>query len=125
MKITSRAIAGITILDMDGRITLGDDLAAFRHAISDLTVGGNRRVLLNLRDVPYVDSSGIGELVSAFKGVRKAGGELKLLNLTPKVRTLLKITRLDTIIDVKEDEATAIGSFSTDIDLPSSPPLAI
>ena len=67
-----------------------------------------------------MDSSGIGELVSAFKSVRNAGGGLKLLNLTPKVRTLLKITRLDTIIDVKEDEPTAIRSFSTDIDVGKS-----
>ena len=63
MKINSRAIDGITILDMDGRITMGDDIEVFRHAISDLIVGGTRRVLLNLRDVPYMDSSGIGELV--------------------------------------------------------------
>lgn len=117
MKITSRAIDGITILDMDGRITMGDDIAVFRHAISDLIVGGHRRVLLNLRDVPYVDSSGIGELVSAFKSVRNAGGELKLLNLTPKVRTVLEITRLYPVFDVKDDEATAIRSFSTDINV--------
>jgi anti-sigma B factor antagonist len=112
MKITSRAVDGITILDMDGRMTLGDDIAGFKNAIAGLVADGHKMVLLNLRDVPYVDSSGIGELVAAFTNLRNSGGELKLLNLTQKIRTLLQITRLYSVFDVKEDEASAILSFS-------------
>jgi anti-sigma B factor antagonist len=114
MKITSRAVGGITILDMEGRITVGDDITGFKNVIAGLVDDGHKMVLLNLRDVPYVDSSGIGELVAAFTNLRKSGGELKLLNLTKKVQTLLQITRLYSVFDVKEDEATAILSFHGD-----------
>jgi anti-sigma B factor antagonist len=117
MTIHHRAVEGITILDMDGRMALGDDIAIFRKAISGLVGEGRKMVLLNLRDVPYMDSSGIGELVAAFTNIRNGGGELKLLNLTRKVRTLLEITKLYTLFDVKEDETAAIHSFS--LDLPS------
>lgn len=112
MKISTRAVDGVMILDLDGRITVGDDIAAFRQAIGGLVADGHRRVLLDLRHVPYIDSSGIGELVAALKNIRASGGDLKLLNLTPKVRTLLEITRLYSIFDVKENEAAAIHSFS-------------
>ncbi|HWR14790.1 MAG TPA: STAS domain-containing protein [Terriglobales bacterium] len=112
MKINFRAVDGVTILDMDGRITLGDDIAVFKSAIGGLVAQGYKMVLLNLREVPYIDSSGIGELVAAFTGLRKSGGELKLLNLTKKVRTLLEITRLYSVFDVREDETSAILSFS-------------
>ena len=112
MKIESRAVDGINILDMNGRITLGEDAAAFRSAIGSLVADGRKMILLNLHDVPYIDSSGIGELVAAFTKVRDSGGELKLLNLSPKVRTLLQITKLDTVFDVQNDETAAIDSFS-------------
>jgi anti-sigma B factor antagonist len=112
MKMNSRAVDGITILDMNGRITLGDDIALFRRAIGDLVAEGRLMVLLNLSDVPYIDSSGIGELVSAFTSVRKAGGKLKLLNLTKRVRTVLEITRLYEVFDVQDNEIAAIHSFS-------------
>jgi anti-sigma B factor antagonist len=112
MKINSRAANGVTILDIDGRIALGDDIAELKQSISGLIAAGVKFVVLNLREVPYIDSSGIGELVSAFTKVRNSGGELKLLNLTPKVRTLLEITRLYSVFDVKEDEAAAIHSFT-------------
>lgn len=117
MKINSRASNEVTILDINGRIVLGDEIAVFKQSISTLIDSGRKRVLLNLRDVPYIDSSGIGELVSAFTKIRNSGGELKLLNLAPKVRTLLEITRLYTVFDVKEDEAAAILSFSTTLQL--------
>src|SRR6185369_8811551 len=113
MNIQTRAMNGVTILDIDGRITLGDDIAALKQSIGVVVAGGGKFVLLNLRDVPYIDSSGIGELVAAFTEIRDSGGELKLLNLTNKVRTLLQITRLYNVFDVKEDEATAIHSFPT------------
>ncbi|HWR15462.1 MAG TPA: STAS domain-containing protein [Terriglobales bacterium] len=113
MKINSRDVDGITILDMEGRITLGEDIAALKQVIGGLIAAGRKLVLLNLRDVPYIDSSGIGELVTAFTKIRNSGGELKLLNLTSKVRTLLEITRLYAIFDIGDDEAAAIHSFSS------------
>jgi anti-sigma B factor antagonist len=82
-----------------------------RDTIRDLIGKGNKKILLNLGDVTYIDSSGIGELVSAFTAVRREGGELKLLNLTKKVHDLLQITKLYTVFDIKDDEATAIKAF--------------
>ncbi len=83
-----------------------------RDLVRQTVAKGNKKILLNLGDVTYIDSSGIGELVSAFTSVRNAGGELKLLNLTKKVHDLLQITKLYTVFDVKDDEATAIQAFS-------------
>jgi anti-sigma B factor antagonist len=113
MRIDSRAVEGITILDLNGRITLGDDIAIFKNSIASLVAEGQKSVILNLRDVPYVDSSGIGELVAALTNLRRSGGELKLLNLSAKVRTLLEITRLYAMFDIKGNEAEAILAFST------------
>ena len=123
MKINSRACNEVTILDINGRIVLGDEIAIFKQSISTLIESGRKRVLLNLRDVPYIDSSGIGELVSAFTKIRNSGGELKLLNLAPKVKTLLEITRLYTVFDVREDEAAAVLSFTRSLTSSYSPPL--
>jgi anti-sigma B factor antagonist len=114
MKINSRTVDGVTILDLEGRIAVGDDIADLKRSIGELIADGRRSVLLNLQDVPYIDSSGIGELVAAFTKIRNSGGNLKLLNLTKKVRTLLEITRLHSVFDVKDDEAAAVHSFSTD-----------
>jgi anti-sigma B factor antagonist len=112
LKITTRQVDGITIVDCSGRITLGEGSVTVRDNVRELLSKGNKKILLNLGDVSYIDSSGIGELVSAFTTVRNQGGELKLLNLTKKVHDLLQITKLYTVFDVKEDEATAIKSFS-------------
>jgi anti-sigma B factor antagonist len=112
MKIGTRQVDGITVLDCSGRITLGEGSVQLRDAVRDLLAKGQKRVLLNLGDVSYIDSSGIGELVSAFTTVKNQGGDLKLLNLTKKVHDLLQITKLYTVFDVKDDEASAIGSFS-------------
>jgi len=111
MKIGTRQVDGVTILDLSGRITLGEGSVQLRDAVRDLLSKGQKHILLNLADVSYIDSSGIGELVSAFTTVRNQGGELKLLKLTKKVHDLLQITKLYTVFDVKEDEASAIGSF--------------
>jgi anti-sigma B factor antagonist len=111
MKISSRQVDGVTILDLSGRITLGEGSVQLRDAVRDLLSKGQKEILLNLADVNYIDSSGIGELVSAFTTVRNQGGELKLLKLTKKVHDLLQITKLYTVFDVKDDEAEAIGSF--------------
>ena len=112
LKSSARQVDGITILDLSGRITLGEGSVVLRDTIREVLGKGEKKILLNLGDVTYIDSSGIGELVSAFTAVRKEGGELKLLNLTKKVHDLLQITKLYTVFDVKDDEATAIGSFT-------------
>ena len=111
VKISTRQVDGVTILDMSGRITLGEGSVQLRDAVRDLLGKGQKHILLNLGDVTYIDSSGIGELVSAFTTVKNQGGELKLLNLTRKVHDLLQITKLYTVFDVKDDEASAVKSF--------------
>ena len=112
MKASTRQVDGITIVDLSGRITLGEGSVVLRDTIKDLLGKGQKKILLNLGDVSYIDSSGIGELVSAFTTVKNGGGELKLLNLTKKVHDLLQITKLYTVFDVKDDEASAISSFT-------------
>src|ERR1051325_886152 len=111
MKASTRQVNGVTIVDLSGRITLGEGSVVLRDTVRDLIAKGDKKILLNLGEVTYIDSSGIGELVSAFTTVRNQGGELKLLNLTKKVHDLLQITKLYTVFDVKDDEATAISSF--------------
>ena len=111
MKTNSRRVDGVTILDLSGRITLGEGSVVLRDQIRDLLGKGEKKLLLNLGDVTYIDSSGIGELVSAFTTVRNQGGELKLLNLTKKVHDLLQITKLYTVFDIKDDEASAVKAF--------------
>jgi anti-sigma B factor antagonist len=111
MKASTRNVDEITVVDLSGRITLGEGSVVLRDTVRNLVGQGNKKILLNLGDVNYIDSSGIGELVSAFTSVRNQGGELKLLNLTKKVHDLLQITKLYTVFDVKDDEAVAIKSF--------------
>ena len=111
MKATNRQVDGVAVVDMSGRITLGEGSVVLRDTIRDLIGKGSKKILLNLGDVTYIDSSGIGELVSAFTAVRREGGELKLLNLTKKVHDLLQITKLYTVFDIKDDETTAIKAF--------------
>ena len=112
MKASNRQVDGVTVVDMSGRITLGEGSVILRDTIRDLVGRGQKKILLNLGDVTYIDSSGIGELVSAFTAVRREGGELKLLNLTKKVHDLLQITKLYTVFDIKDDETAAIKSFA-------------
>jgi anti-sigma B factor antagonist len=112
MKSSTRQVDGVTIVDLSGRITLGEGSIVLRDTVRDLIGKGNKQILLNLGDVNYIDSSGIGELVSAFTTVRNQGGELKLLNLTKKVHDLLQITKLYTVFDVKDDETAAVRSFA-------------
>ena len=112
MKVSTRLVDGIVILDLSGRITLGEGSVQLRDAIRDLVAQGQKNILLNLGDVNYIDSSGIGELVSAFTTVKNQGGQLKLLNLTKKVHDLLQFTKLYTVFDIKDDEASAVGSFA-------------
>ena len=112
MKASTRPVGGVTIVDLSGRITLGEGSVILRDSIRDLVSKGKNKILLNLADVTYIDSSGIGELVSAFTTVRNQSGELKLLKLTKKVHDLLQITKLYTVFDIKDDEATAVQAFT-------------
>ena len=99
-------------MDLSGRITLGEGSALLRKTVRGLLEEQRRQIVLNLADVDYIDSSGIGELVSGFTAVKNQGGDLKLLQLTKKVRDLLQITKLYTVFEVFTDEPTAVRSFS-------------
>ena len=111
MTASTRIVDGVTIVDLRGRLVLGEESAGLRDLVRDLVSRGNKKILLNLRDVNYIDSSGLGELVSAFTNMRSQGGELKLLNLTERVHDLLQITKLYTVFDITNDEATSVKSF--------------
>jgi anti-sigma B factor antagonist len=111
LNISERQAGDITILDMDGKVTIGEGSVALRSAIRRLLGEGKKKILLNLGRVGYVDSSGIGELVSSFTAVNKEDGSLKLLNLTQKIQDLLAITKLLTVFDVFDSEADALSSF--------------
>src|SRR5918998_1868976 len=112
LNIKERQAGDVTILDMDGKITIGEGSVALRSAIRRLLGEGKSKILLNLGKVGYIDSSGIGELVSSFTAVNKEDGSLKLLNLTQKIQDLLAITKLLTVFDVFENEGEALSSFS-------------
>ena len=111
VKLNTRQVGDVSVVDVAGRITLGEGSAALREAMRDLIAKNQKKILLNLGEVNYIDSSGIGELVSGFTSVSNSGGTLKLLNLNKRVKDLLQITKLYTVFDVHEDEAGAIRSF--------------
>jgi anti-sigma B factor antagonist len=113
IKASTRQVDEITVVDLSGRITLGEGSTVLRDTVRELLGRGQKKILLNLGDVTYIDSSGIGELVSGFTTVANQGGQLKLLNLTKKVHDLLQITKLYTVFEVHNEEAGAIRSFST------------
>ena len=110
-KATAREAGGVTIIDLSGRITLGEGSSMLRQMVRDLLGKGQQKILLNLGDISYIDSSGIGELVSGYTTVRNQGGELKLLQLTKRVHDLLQITKLYTVFDVHDNEQRALDSF--------------
>ena len=111
LTIASREVDGVTVLDLNGRITLGEGSVQLREAIRDLISKGSKTILLNMGEVNYIDSSGLGELVSAYTTAKNQGASVKLLNLTKKVKDVLQLTKLYTVFDVYEDEASAISSF--------------
>ena len=111
LNIRERQSGDVTVLDMDGRITIGEGSVALRSATRRLLEEGKNKILLNLAGVGYIDSSGIGELVSSYTAINKEGGQLKLLSLTQKLRDLLTITKLLTVFDAYEDESEALSSF--------------
>jgi len=111
VKLNSRQVGDVTVVDVAGRITLGEGSSALRDTLRELVGKGQKKILLNLGEVSYIDSSGIGELVSGFTTVTNSGGQLKLLGLNKRVKDLLQITKLYTVFDVHEEEAAAVRSF--------------
>jgi len=111
VKLTIRQVGDVTVIDATGRITLGEGASTFRDTVRDLAGKGDKKILLNLSDVTYIDSSGIGELVSGFTTVTNHGGVLKLLGLSKRVKDLLQITKLYTVFEVFDDESSAVRSF--------------
>jgi anti-sigma B factor antagonist len=111
MMTNIRRVGSVTIVDFRGRIVLGEESAALRSLVCELLSKGHRKILFNLRDVDYIDSAGLGSLVGAFTSVRKQKGELKLLNLTKKVRDVMQITKLYTVFEIMNDETVGVRSF--------------
>ena len=108
---TTRDVDGVTIVDIKGRIVLGEESAALRKLVADLVGTGQRKILLNFVDVNYIDSSGLGSLVSSLVRVRMYAGELKLLKLTKRVHEMMQVTKLNTVLEIMDDEAVAVNSF--------------
>ena len=111
LKASSREIGGVTVIDLDGRITLGDGSELLRDLIHKNLDQGHRKLVLNLASVSYLDSTGLGELVSSYRFVKSKGGELKLLNVNKKVSDLLQVTKLYAVFDIHNNETQAIASF--------------
>ena len=111
MTANIREVADVTVVDLSGRIVLGDESAALRDLVRRLLSMGHKKILFNLADVNHIDSAGLGHLVGAFTSVQRQAGELKLLNLTNKVQDLMQVTRLYTVFDIVDDEAVAVKSF--------------
>ncbi len=111
MKIEERAVDGVTILDLQGKMLIGEGDELLREKINNLVENGTQKIVLNLADVPYVDSAGLGEIVRCYTTVSRKSGKLKLLNLTKRIQDLLSITKLLTVFDTYETEAEAVKSF--------------
>ncbi len=111
MKIDTRNVGDVHILDCSGKITLGEGTMAIRNTVREVLKNGGKKIILNLGEVNYIDSSGIGELVSTYTTVTNQSGQLKLLNLTKKIQELLQITKLLTVFSVYDNEQKAIASF--------------
>ena len=111
MNVEVRSVGDIKILDWRGKITLGEGTSAVRNTVRDIVNGGVKKIILNLADVNYIDSAGVGELMAAYTSVTNLGGRLKLLNLTKKLNEALAITKLLTVFDVYDNEKAAVDSF--------------
>jgi len=111
MQTVTRMVGGVTVLDISGRITLGEGNVILREIVLELAEKGEKAIVLNLGEVHYIDSSGVGELVKAHTTIRNKGGQLKLTNLNKRVHDLLQMTRLSAVFDIEKDETSAIESF--------------
>lgn len=112
LKISKRDASGVKVVELNGRLTLGDASAQLRDTLRELMEAGDKKIVLHLGEVAYIDSSGLGELVSGFTSVKNQGGQLKLSNLTQKVNDLLTITKLYTVFEIHDDEQSAVQSFN-------------
>jgi anti-sigma B factor antagonist len=112
MQIAERTVGGVVVIDMKGKITLGDGDELLRDKVNSLVNQGYKKLVLNLADVPYIDSAGLGEIVRTYTTVSRQGGALKLLNLTKRISDLLAITKLLTVFETFDSEADAVQSFS-------------
>jgi anti-sigma B factor antagonist len=113
LKMSTREVNGVIIIDLSGQLTLGEASASVREELRDQISHGFRKILLNLADVTYIDSAGLGELTAAYMSVKNRGGELKLLSLTKRVHDLMQITKLYTVFDVYDDERKAVASYGS------------
>ena len=111
MQIEERVVNEVTILDLKGKITLGEGDEALKDKINSLVQQNRRQILLNFADVPYIDSAGLGEVVRTYTTVSRQGGQLKLVNLTKRIQDLLAITKLLTVFETYDTEQEAVGSF--------------
>ena len=111
MQIEERAVGDVVVLDLKGRITLGDGDQLLKDKVNSLVNQGHKGIVLNLAGVPYIDSAGLGEIVGSYTTVSRQGGSLKLLNLTKKITDLLAITKLLTVFETYDSEDEAIKSF--------------
>jgi anti-sigma B factor antagonist len=111
LKMRTRDVKGVMVIDLTGRLTMGEACAAIRDEIRDALSHGSRKILLNLAEVSYIDSAGLGELTAAYTSVKNREGQLKLLNLTKRVHDLMQITKLYTVFDVYDEEGKAIAAF--------------
>jgi anti-sigma B factor antagonist len=112
ISLTTRQVDDVSVVDVTGKITLGEGASALRDLLQELAKAGHKKILLNLANVTYIDSAGIGELVSAYTSLTNQGGTLKLLGLTNRIKDLLQITKLYTVFDVHETESHAVRSFA-------------
>jgi anti-sigma B factor antagonist len=112
MQIEERVVDDVTILDLKGKMTLGEGDELLKDKINSLASQGHKKLVLNLEGVPYIDSAGLGEIVRTYTSISRQGGKLKLLNVSKRIYDLLVITKLVTIFDSYEDEAEAVRSFS-------------
>jgi len=111
LRMTDRQVGGVTVVDLDGRIVLGEESNSFRERVKGLLTSNHKNVVLNMANVTYIDSAGLGTLVATFHSARSQGGTLKLCNLGSKFREVLQVTKLMTVFDVYDNEAAAIQSF--------------
>jgi anti-sigma B factor antagonist len=113
MDIKERVVGGVSILDLSGKIVLGEGDVQVKERIKDLLSDGQRRILLNLAEVNYIDSAGLGTLIGSYTTVKRDGGSLKLVNLTKRIQDLLAITKLITVFETFDNEAEALASFNS------------
>jgi anti-sigma B factor antagonist len=113
MKTRIRDVGSVRVLDLEGKITIGSGDVELRKSIEDAVAAGHNHILLNLKAVTHIDSSGIGEMVGCFTTMARKGGKMKLLNLTPKINDILQVTQLITVFDVFDNETDALKSFGS------------